>query len=138
VNLYGDSEQSIAGNGAVIQLVPDAPINLVNDYLTTTDVLIQFFWDAGLSDGGSPVIDYSVWFDQGSQVGVYVLLQENRLATNYYTTGNISPGETYTFKVTARNLVGTSDFSTPLSIFAAKPPDAPINVSNVAGITTAY
>ncbi len=44
-NIYGDSEvYSEAGNGAVIQLVPDAPVNLVNDATTTIDTLIRFTW----------------------------------------------------------------------------------------------
>jgi hypothetical protein len=57
--------------------VPDAPINLFNDYVTSSDVLIRFFWDDGLSDGGSPVINYDVYYDQGSSVAVYILLDSN-------------------------------------------------------------
>lgn len=44
VNVYGESVQSTEGNGAVIQLVPNAPINLANDPSTTTDVVIRFTW----------------------------------------------------------------------------------------------
>ena len=44
VNVYGSSVYSSAGNGAVIQLVPDAPIDLTNDPSTTTDTLIRFTW----------------------------------------------------------------------------------------------
>ena len=44
VNVYGSSVYSSAGNGAVIQLVPDAPIVLTNDPSTTTDTLIRFTW----------------------------------------------------------------------------------------------
>jgi len=36
---------SEAGNGAVIQLVPDAPVALTNDPLTTIDTLIRFTWN---------------------------------------------------------------------------------------------
>ena len=43
-NYYGDSIYSTAGNGAVIQLVPDAPINLINDPNITTDTIIGFNW----------------------------------------------------------------------------------------------
>jgi hypothetical protein len=63
VNIYGDSEQSTAGNGAVIQYVPDAPITLANDPTTTSDTLIRFTWSDGASDGGSSVIDYTVIYD---------------------------------------------------------------------------
>ena len=44
INVYGSSVYSSAGNGAVIQLVPDAPIDLTNDPSTTTDTLIRFTW----------------------------------------------------------------------------------------------
>jgi hypothetical protein len=56
---------SSAGNGAVIWLVPDAPYNLANDPLTTTDMVIRFTWTQGESNGGTPVIDYTVYYDQG-------------------------------------------------------------------------
>jgi hypothetical protein len=36
-NYYGDSVFSVSGNGAVILLVPDAPVNLMNDPTITTD-----------------------------------------------------------------------------------------------------
>jgi hypothetical protein len=66
INTYGESIMSDAGNGAVIQLVPEPPINLLNDPTTTSDVVIRFTWEDGLNDGGSPVIDYDVYYDQGS------------------------------------------------------------------------
>jgi hypothetical protein len=44
-NIYGDSVvYSEAGNGAVIQLVPDAPISLANDLTTTSDTVIRITW----------------------------------------------------------------------------------------------
>lgn len=38
----------------------------------------------------------------------------------------------------ARNTVGLSLYSEPISILVAQPPDAPINVVNVPGKTTSY
>jgi hypothetical protein len=66
INTYGESIMSDAGNGAVIQLVPEPPISLLNDPSTTSDVVIRFTWEDGLNDGGSPVIDYDVYYDKGS------------------------------------------------------------------------
>jgi hypothetical protein len=63
VNIYGDSQESIIGSGALIQLVPEPPINLLNDPTTTTDVTIRFTWEDGLNEGGSPIIDYAVYSD---------------------------------------------------------------------------
>ena len=48
------------------------------------------------------------------------------------------PGETYKFKVTARNTVGSSQESAVLSVIAAKVPDAPVNLSNMPEVTNAY
>jgi len=48
--------------------VPDAPINLANDPTTTTDTVIKFTWNQGVSNGGTSVIDYSVYYDQGSGI----------------------------------------------------------------------
>lgn len=54
---------SSAGNNAVIWLVPDAPVNLANDPLTTEDTLIRFTWDEATNNGGTSVIDYDVYHD---------------------------------------------------------------------------
>jgi hypothetical protein len=43
--------------------VPDAPINLTNDLSVTTDIVIRFTWNAGVSDGGSPVLDFDIYYD---------------------------------------------------------------------------
>lgn len=87
VNLYGEGVLSVAGNGAVIQYVPDSPINLVNNYESTSDILISLFWDEGISNGGTVVIDYDVYFDQGSSgSGEFILLDENVVTTFYSTS----------------------------------------------------
>jgi len=46
-NVYGDSPKSEAGNGGLVKLVPDAPINLANDASITDANLIRFTWDQG-------------------------------------------------------------------------------------------
>jgi hypothetical protein len=62
-NFYGDSPDSVVGSGAFIQLVPDAPVDLQNDPTQTDAFSIRFTWVDGLSDGGSPVIDYDIYYD---------------------------------------------------------------------------
>jgi hypothetical protein len=120
----------------VIQLVPDAPINLANDPLTTTDSIIRLTWSDGASDGGTAVIDYSVYYDQGTDN--YVLLDAAVLNQYYVTSVTLTPGVIYSFKVTARNSVGSGDQSVALAVLAAELPDAPLNVVNVPGVTTGY
>jgi len=40
--------------------------------------------------------------------------------------------------LTARNTVGFSLLSAVISVLAAKPPDAPLNLANEPTVTTAY
>jgi hypothetical protein len=54
---------SVAGNGARVRLVPDAPVNLSNDLTVTNGAVIRFTWQEGASNGGAPVIDYDVVYD---------------------------------------------------------------------------
>jgi hypothetical protein len=62
-NMYGDSETSPVGSGAVIQLVPDSPKNLQDLLDVTNSFRVGLSWEDGDSDGGSPVIDYRVSYD---------------------------------------------------------------------------
>lgn len=81
----------------MIQLVPDAPVSLTNDLTTTTDVVIRFSWTDGASDGGSPVIDYTIYCDLAT--GSYFELEANVLTQHYSTTISLTPGLYYGFKV---------------------------------------
>ena len=81
-NAYGDSVESAVGGGAVIQLVPDAPINFVNVPSITRDTVIGLSWQDGLSNGGTSIIDYEIFFDQG--IGVYAS-RESALTEREYT-----------------------------------------------------
>lgn len=65
INAIGSSEESTAGNGATLSIstVPDAPIGLARDSLTTTTNQIGLLWNAGTSNGGQPILDYRIWYD---------------------------------------------------------------------------
>jgi len=54
------------GNGAVILTNPDAPISLANNPVVTSATKIGLTWSEGAANGGSPVIDYRLTFDQGT------------------------------------------------------------------------
>jgi hypothetical protein len=91
--------------------------------MLTNAYQIKFSWTQGVSNGGTEVIDFNVYYDQG--LSTYVLLAE-KLTSSYFTsTATLTPGVTYSFKVTARNNVGSSDYSSVISILAAQIPDAP-------------
>ena len=60
------------------------------------------------------------------------------LTSTSYTATGLSPGQTYQFKINARNIYGFSTFSTTVSILAAQIPDKPMSLANVPSITNAY
>jgi hypothetical protein len=46
-NLYGTSELSDEGNGAVIYAVPDAPVNVQENYADRTGSTLGIIWEDG-------------------------------------------------------------------------------------------
>jgi large repetitive protein len=127
INFYGEGLMSAGGNGATIVLVPAAPISLSNDASLTTATQIGFTWQNGPSTGGRDILSYRVWYDQS--VGEYVVLEET-VTEQYYTTSiDLMQGQTYKFKVQAKNDVGFSSLSSELSILAAQYPEAPTDIS---------
>ena len=67
-NIVGTSEFSDVGNGAYITMsyVPDPPRNFLRNEAQTTKTQLSFSWTEGASNGGQPVLDYRVSFDQAS------------------------------------------------------------------------
>ena len=59
-NLYGDSEESLPGNGAIIYAIPDKPLDLTEDYGQRTATSLGLTWIDGADPGGLPVLDYRV------------------------------------------------------------------------------
>lgn len=106
-NYYGDSPYSEPGNDGLVKLVPDAPINLTNDPLVTSDLVIKFTWVEGPSNGGVAVLDFDIYYDEGTGSGAYVLLESNIDTPYYTTTVALTNDVNYSFKVTARNTVGS-------------------------------
>ncbi len=62
-NIVSNSLTSPAGNGAIILTAPDAPINLANVISQSLAEQITLSWSAGISSGGSPIIDYRISSD---------------------------------------------------------------------------
>ena len=65
-NVIGSSPPSAAGNGASIQNGPSYPLNLAENRAWTTSYSIGLVWSDVADNGGSQVLDYRVWYDQGS------------------------------------------------------------------------
>ena len=97
-------------------------MDLQNDVLITLDDRAGIVWTEGTHNGGAQVIDFQIWSDQAT--GDFVELATG-LTDRSYTAIDLYSGSTYTFKVKARNSVGYSEFSDPVSILAAQIPDTP-------------
>lgn len=83
INLYGESVESVEGNGAIILTIPDSPVSLTEDYPQRVATTLAITWVEGAHDGGSPVIDYRVTYVTGGVITVV----ENIEALTYTATG---------------------------------------------------
>lgn len=121
-NWLGDSAESDVGGGAFIFRVPDAPVNLANVAGVTMGNQIGISWQEGPENGGLPVLDYRISFDQGSGQDTPL---ETGVQSLTYTTHSLIPGVTYRFTVAARNDHGYSEESVFVDVLAAQNPDQP-------------
>lgn len=121
---------------------PDAPVTLANDAAITASTQIGLTWSAGAFDGASPIIDYRITFDQGTNNWVPLA---SSITLTSFTATDLTPDTVYAFKVEARNVQGFSPESSEFSVRAAAVPDTPsaptttVNGSNVQiGWTAPY
>lgn len=101
---------------------PDSPIDVKETTSSRTASTVSFTWRLGAGDGGSPVRDFRITFDQST--GVYVVLAQGLIQTAYTATGLIA-GNTYRFRVESRNSYGYSAHSTVVPILCATVPSIP-------------
>lgn len=69
---------------------------LVENTAVRTATNIGLAWNEGAANGGTPVIDYRVWYDQA--IGVWVELNSGLIVREYLVSSLII-GATYSFKV---------------------------------------
>jgi len=84
-NLYGDSAESIVGNGAVILTIPDAPTNLIQVYAHRSATTLGLTWTEGPHNGGRPVLDYQLSYDQATDD--FIVLKTGIMTTEYVVEG---------------------------------------------------
>ena len=121
-NVYGDSDQSVEGNGAIYTTIPDAPISIAEDVSLRTSTDIGLTWSDGVSNGGLTVEDYRI--SQRVQGGSYSIIATS-IATKAYTATGLTLGTTYEFSIEARNSNGYGLPSTDFTILHAISPESP-------------
>lgn len=85
--------------------------------------VLAFTWSDGPSNGGTPIIDYRVYYDAATNGATFTILDFGITAKNYQSSVPITAGKFYQLKVQARNAMGYSPLSDAVSIFAAQTPD---------------
>jgi hypothetical protein len=125
-NLYGDSEESLEGNGAVITTTPDAPINLVEIYAQRTKSTLGLEWQAAPFIGGAVIEDYRISIAEQGQT--FTELASGLTDPNYLATG-LTFGVTYEFKVESRNSYSYSPYSETITLLCAFKPDPPLFIT---------
>ena len=82
--------------------------------------------------GDSPILSYHLQWDSGSSGVTFTDLvgyPSNSLVLTYLISSGVSSGNTYQFKVRAKNLYGWGAYSTVLSLKASSVPDQPAAVT---------
>jgi hypothetical protein len=127
-NLYGDSEVSLEGNGAVITTTPFVPINLAEDTSKRTKSILGITWDSPVFTGGDVIIDYRISI--AVQGGSFSELADG-IATTSYDAINLDFGTTYEFKVEARNSYSYSAYSSAIPLLCAYIPEPPLTITTL-------
>ena len=68
-NTIGDGPTSAVGGTAVSATTPSAPVSLARYDLLTSTSQISLTWQDGDFNGGAPILDYQIQYDQG--IGVF-------------------------------------------------------------------
>lgn len=105
---------------------PDTPINLLANPAEITKVSCSITWSDGAYNGGKPILDYLIEYDQGT--GFMWTTLVSSVTQKEYQVENLIQGVTYKFRVLARNEVGYSSASEELEVLTAIVPEAPIDV----------
>jgi hypothetical protein len=127
-NIYGDSDTSVEGNGAMITTSPDAPTNFAEVFAQRTKSTLGLTWDSPIFTGGDVIIDYRV--NIAEQGGSYSVLAESVTDTSY-TAIELTAGTIYEFKIEAKNSYGFSTYSSIITLLCAFIPEPPLTVTTI-------
>nr|AIG55740.1 secreted protein [Thraustotheca clavata] len=107
----------------VVPVAPAAPTLDSQTSILTNKIFIN--WNPPSDNGGSPITDYQVYMDSGSNNFVLQTLQGNFPYSYSMYVGGLTAGKTYRFTVRAINAIGSSPNSPPLTVVMASTPSTP-------------
>lgn len=121
--------------GAIIITVPSQMAAPVRDSTATSTVQIKVTWLALATpqDGNSAILSYNLEWDAGSSGATWTEVvgeSTDYLLTHFTVSSGLLPGQSYQFRVRARNSLGWGEYSSAATVKAATRPD------QMAGLTT--
>ncbi len=66
---------------------PDAPLSIASNAALTTSTTIALTWTDGLSNGGTNIIDYRIYYDLATGGTSFVILASGVLTQSYSVAG---------------------------------------------------
>lgn len=134
-NEIGESES--LPKGIVLAANPTKPTNApTQDFKSTTKKQIKILYEAiaVTETGGSDILGYDLWRDDGAEGDFKALYKINNILALSYVDFDVKPGRLYRYKYRARNVNGYSEFSKPGYLYAASVPNRP-NAPTLISVT---
>ena len=104
---------------------PGSPETPTLTALSSSSIQISWTFDES-KNGGTPVTDFTVYWDNGINGNVEVAAASTGLWGTFTTVADsVTAGVTYNFWVTATNYIGVGTASNKLQVTASQVPDAP-------------
>jgi fibronectin type 3 domain-containing protein len=132
VYIYNISAENSVGEGpcsidisASPMTTPSAPLDLE---ATAGDSSVHLTWDSPIDEGGSVITGFNIYRED--QPGVYDSIPATRL---WYDDTDVENGNTYTYYVSAENIMGEGPYSNEISATPMTTPSAPENLQGIAG-----
>jgi len=123
-NAAGTSSFSTASSSFTPFGIPGVPTGVSGTASASGQIAVS--WSAPASNGGSAITSYSVLAQDISDVaGINDIVRVTPTTGTTFTVTGITDGKTYTFKVRATNLRGSSAYSTVSSSVPTGLPSAP-------------
>ncbi|KAI4471482.1 immunoglobulin i-set domain [Holotrichia oblita] len=113
--------QTVVRTRVVIGLVPDEPDSPEATQTSSTEALLT--WKQPKFDGHAPVQCYSLQYKKANDTEWTE--QANNIDHEFYLMTGLEPGESYVFRLRAKNSIGWSEPGVASVVVVTKPPGAP-------------
>jgi len=125
INSVGTSSSSNTASATTLNTAPSSPTSLTATGKVTNMTLS---WNAPTDNGGLQIVGYMIERSVDNGTTWSTIISDTNSTGTTYTDSHLMPVKTYTYRVSAINQIGTSDFSNTIS---AKPLSIP-HLTNIS------